>query len=296
MAQEARTVSVSDLTEFGVAALRKCGVSEGDARTTIDVLVTTDTFGVYTHGVKCLRGYVKRLRAGGLKADAVPRIVSRGAGLGDRRRTVRPRHGHFRVRHEHRDREGENRRHGLRGRAEQLPLRRGRLLRQPRRQGRHDRHGDGQRLSEHGGTRREEGRAGNQSVRLCRAGGQEADPIFLDIASSTVAGGKVRIAQTKNKQVPDTWMVDTDGVPTTDPFLYPHSAFLLPFARSQGLWNRMMIENLAGVLTGTGAMYDLQQLGRSTTLRCPRITARRFWHSTSGRSRRWTPSRAASIN
>ena len=83
------------------------------------------------------------------------------------------------------------------------------------------------------------------------------DPIFLDIASSTVAGGKVRIAQTKNQRVPETWMVDTDGIPTTDPFLYPQSAFLLPFAGHKGYGIALMIENLAGVLTGTGAMYDL---------------------------------------
>jgi LDH2 family malate/lactate/ureidoglycolate dehydrogenase len=52
-------------------------------------------------------------------------------------------------------------------------------------------------------------------------------------------------------------MVDTDGVPTTDPFLYPHAAFLLPFAGHKGYGLALMIENLAGVLTGTGAMYDL---------------------------------------
>jgi LDH2 family malate/lactate/ureidoglycolate dehydrogenase len=83
------------------------------------------------------------------------------------------------------------------------------------------------------------------------------DPIFLDIASSTVAGGKVRIAQSKNQKIPDTWMVDADGIPTTDPFLYPGSASLLPFAGHKGYGIALMIENLAGVLTGTGAMWDL---------------------------------------
>ena len=78
MTEPSKTISVSDLTDFCVAALRKCGVSEADARTTTDVLVTTDTFGVYTHGVKCLRGYITRLRAGGLKADAVPRVDREG--------------------------------------------------------------------------------------------------------------------------------------------------------------------------------------------------------------------------
>jgi LDH2 family malate/lactate/ureidoglycolate dehydrogenase len=83
-------------------------------------------------------------------------------------------------------------------------------------------------------------------------------PIFLDIASSTVAGGKVRIAQAKNQKIPDTWMVDTDGIPTTDPFLYPASASLLPFAGHKGYGIALMIENLAGVLTGTGATWDLR--------------------------------------
>ena len=52
----------------------------------------------------------------------------------------------------------------------------------------------------------------------------------------------------------DVW---TDGKPTTDPFLYPGSAFLLPFAGHKGYGIALMIENLAGILTGTGAMYDL---------------------------------------
>jgi len=47
------------------------------------------------------------------------------------------------------------------------------------------------------------------------------DPVFLDIASSAVAGGKIRIAQALGQKVPDTWLVDAEGVPTTDPFAYP---------------------------------------------------------------------------
>ena len=56
------------------------GLGEADARLTADVLVTTDTFGVFTHGTKSLAGYVRRLRGGGLKADAVPRIEAEGPG------------------------------------------------------------------------------------------------------------------------------------------------------------------------------------------------------------------------
>ena len=74
----AKAVWPDDLQAFCVDALRRCGVSEADARVTADVLVTTDSFGILTHGVKSLPGYVRRLRAGGLRADAKPTIESQG--------------------------------------------------------------------------------------------------------------------------------------------------------------------------------------------------------------------------
>ena len=74
----AARVSADDLHAFCVAALTKVGVGVADARTTADVLVTTDTWGVFTHGVKALRGYVRRLRGGGLRADARPEVVAGG--------------------------------------------------------------------------------------------------------------------------------------------------------------------------------------------------------------------------
>ena len=53
-AAESATVSADALHAFCVTALTKVGVSDADARTTADVLVTTDTWGVFTHGVKAL--------------------------------------------------------------------------------------------------------------------------------------------------------------------------------------------------------------------------------------------------
>ena len=43
-------VLVQDLHAFCVEALTQIGVGETDARTTADVLVTTDTWGTFTHG------------------------------------------------------------------------------------------------------------------------------------------------------------------------------------------------------------------------------------------------------
>src|SRR6516225_10980054 len=78
MIETASTIAVDDLHAFCIQALRKLGVGPEDARTTADVLVMTDTWGIFTHGVKALRGYARRLRGGGLRADARPAIVAEG--------------------------------------------------------------------------------------------------------------------------------------------------------------------------------------------------------------------------
>lgn len=58
-----KPVRPDDLETFCVAAMLKCGLSEADARVTAEVLVTTDTWGTYTHGTKQLRGLLTDLSA-----------------------------------------------------------------------------------------------------------------------------------------------------------------------------------------------------------------------------------------
>src|SRR5271169_1573906 len=41
-------------------------------------------------------------------------------------------------------------------------------------------------------------------------------PLFLDMATSAVAAGKVALAAARNEQVPAGWIIDRDGKPTTD--------------------------------------------------------------------------------
>src|ERR1051326_1094828 len=74
-------ISAEKLHAFCVEALRKAGASDAHAKTTADVLVTTDTWGTFTHGTKALRAYIKRLRAGGLRKDGRPHIVKEGPGF-----------------------------------------------------------------------------------------------------------------------------------------------------------------------------------------------------------------------
>ena len=72
----------TELHAFCVAAPARLGVGPDDARITADVLVTTDTWGVFTHGVKALPGYIRRLRGGGLNAACAARRRQGGSGLG----------------------------------------------------------------------------------------------------------------------------------------------------------------------------------------------------------------------
>src|SRR5215471_909621 len=42
-------------------------------------------------------------------------------------------------------------------------------------------------------------------------------PLFLDMATSAVAAGKIQLAVSRNEAVPEGWLIDTSGKPTTDP-------------------------------------------------------------------------------
>jgi uncharacterized oxidoreductase len=52
---------------------------------------------------------------------------------------------------------------------------------------------------------------------LCLAVPTQGEPVVLDIGTSVVAEGKVRVAFNKGQQVPAGWLIDSEGQPTTDP-------------------------------------------------------------------------------
>lgn len=85
------------------------------------------------------------------------------------------------------------------------------------------------------------------------------DPISLDMATSTSAMGKIFVARAEGSAIPDSWGVDGEGRPTTD----PHAVeALLPAGGPKGYGLGFLVEILSGVLTGAavtsgiGSMYD----------------------------------------
>jgi uncharacterized oxidoreductase len=75
---------------------------------------------------------------------------------------------------------------------------------------------------------------------------------MLDMATSTVALGKVRVAHNKGESIPVGWVLDVDGLPTTDPadiWLHRRGA-LTAFGLHKGSGLGIFAELFAGAIAG----------------------------------------------
>lgn len=242
-------IEVPQLMEFCIKVLALVGVSEPDALTTAEVLVTTDTWGVFTHGTKNLRGYIRRIRAGGIRKDAVPKVVSEGpawaivegdSALGMVTSVFAMRIAMAKARHAGIAYVGaRNSCHfGAAGYYASLAVQENMI---------------GMAICNDTPTVTVPGGKGavlgsNPLAFAIPAGSEH--PILLDIATSTVAGGKVFAAASRGETIPGHWLVDGNGLPTTDPTLFPHAATLTPMAGHKGYGLALLIETLSGILTG----------------------------------------------
>jgi uncharacterized oxidoreductase len=89
-----------------------------------------------------------------------------------------------------------------------------------------------------------------------------ADPVILDVTTSTVAEGKLMVAVNKGERVPEGWIIDRDGKPTTDPTDFYDGGALLTIGGHKGSGLSIVTDLLAGAIT-TGRSSD----GDDTVLR-----------------------------
>ena len=107
------------------------------------------------------------------------------------------------------------------------------------------------------------------------------DPILLDMATCTTAEGKIRVYINRDDPVPEGWIIDEEGDPTTDPNRYksdPGGA-ILPLggvAGHKGYGLSFMMEILGGALSGQGCAAGEQKLISNGVL----LTAFRIEHFT----------------
>ncbi len=88
-------------------------------------------------------------------------------------------------------------------------------------------------------------------------------PVLLDFATSKVALGKVRVAMQSEKQLPPGTLIDSQGLPTTDPRVMFEAdvagklGAILPFGEHKGYGMALICEILGGALTGGETLHEV---------------------------------------
>ena len=118
-------------------------------------------------------------------------------------------------------------------------------------------HGAARHTAPFGGT---QGRVATNPIAFA-APASGRPPFVLDITTSIAAEGKVRVLRNKGQQVPEGWILDGQGRPTTDPydFYQDPRGVLLPLGGEvghKGFGLSLMVEILSGALSGAGCSRE----------------------------------------
>ena len=89
--------------------------------------------------------------------------------------------------------------------------------------------------------------------------GADGPAVMLDMATTTIAAGKARVAYNKGVAVADGCLIDADGNPTNDPtgFIRDHTGALRAFGTHKGSGLAVMCEIMASAVAGgQGAFHE----------------------------------------
>jgi LDH2 family malate/lactate/ureidoglycolate dehydrogenase len=243
------------LTRFCVGALIKVGLKPPDAQIVADVLVMTDTWGTFSHGTGALANYVKTIKNGGINASAVPAVMAEGTGwavvdghssmgmLGSslamnlaiekaRQNTIAwvgvRDSSHFGAAGYYANMAARSNMIGIAmSNADPnmvVPGARGHVI-------------------------------GNNPIAYAVPAGDE-HPLLLDIALSAVAAGKILGMKALGQAIPASWLTDAEGLPTSEVGDWPNSGSMTPMAGHKGYGIALLIEVLAGALSGAGMLSE----------------------------------------
>jgi LDH2 family malate/lactate/ureidoglycolate dehydrogenase len=246
------TVSAGVLLATARSILQAAGAPEGAAATVAESLVESDLAGHDSHGVRRLIPYVDAVEAGLIRTAAAPEVTTRDGAMA----IVAGRRGFGQL-------------------AARLAVDEVAALAARHRVGvaaiQECNHIG--RLGEYVATLAGRGLVGmafgNADPSVAPYGGRERrlgtnplawavpraegkPPVVMDWASSAMAEGKLAVAVARGETVPEGVVVDRDGNPTVDPADFYQGGALLPFGGHKGYGLSVMIELVAGLLSGTG--------------------------------------------
>ncbi len=252
-----KRVRLQELKEFCTQALLQYGMDEKDAEATGEVLTMTDAFGIHSHGTKNLRMYIEKIKVNALNPKAKSEFIREG--------------GSFAVMDA---KDGMGMVVGRKAMAKAIELAK--------------KNGIGYvtvRSSCHFGAgayyanyAAQNGMLGiamsNTDPNMAIPGGKgmtlgnnpiayafprkNGRPVILDIALSTTAALKINKAKMYHQSIPDTWMVDPDGKPTTDPQYYQNGGALQPVGAHKGYGLSMLVESLTAMISGGAICRDVE--------------------------------------
>ena len=107
-----------------------------------------------------------------------------------------------------------------------------------------------------------EARLGTNPISIAMPSDLEG-PLYLDMATSAAAAGKIALSVARGQPIPQGWIIDSEGRHTTDPTQYRKGGALLPLGGSEGYKGSglaAMVEVLCGLLTGLG--FGVEPTGR----------------------------------
>ena len=107
----------------------------------------------------------------------------------------------------------------------------------------------------------------------------EEFPIVVDMTSSVVAEGKIRVYRNRGEDIPDGWAMDADGNPVSDPndFYGPPRGAIHPFGgicAHKGYALAVAVDILSGALGGAGcSREDATRIGNGVFMMVIQIEA-----------------------
>ena len=266
-------MSLDELRRRTERALVGAGAGAATAASVASVLVDADRRGHRSHGVALLPTYLRRIRAGGIAAAAVPRLtalapalasVDAGGGFGQPAAELAARWCATTAA-----------RHGLAAVAVHTNNHVGMLAayRWP-----FATHGViGLLLNTSAPSVAAPGASlptlGSNAICLVTPTAVGSEPFCVDLGTGVVAAGKIRDAHNRRVRIPDGWLQDRYGRPTTDPAELDQEGSIPLFGGYKGLCVTLIAEILAGALAGGRVSPDVaRQVSKlDQVMRCAQL-------------------------
>jgi LDH2 family malate/lactate/ureidoglycolate dehydrogenase len=251
----AKRVSANALKQFVCATYETAGMPLMDAELLADTLVQADLWGHQSHGVLRMRWYLERLRSGVMRATTEPVTLIDGGAFAvvDGNDGV----GQIVARNAMLDGIQRAKKHGIGAVAVRNSNHFGTLMYFTRIAAQSGciafmTSNGGPAMAPWGGMDKIIG-TNPWSISSPVSNG---DPLMTDVANTGVARGKIYLAKQKREAIPEGWALAADGSPTTDP-VEAIAGIILPMAHHKGYAIGTAMDMLAGVLTGSGFLNDV---------------------------------------